>query len=270
MRSSLRRSRGGGGGVASAEPGPRMVLIHSGLAFALAFLITLFVHELAHGLAALSLGLRPVVHATYESDVATTPGKQTAIALAGPVASALVGAVLLAVPSWGHGIARLLQVWLGLLGMATFCGYLLTAPFLSSGDIGLALALQHAPTAVAWLVALVGAVGIVGLGALAARGFVPLAGSGPDRTPLLRALGLMGWLAGAVLTFVAIFPPQYVSIVFAIVFTGVFTMFVRFFSTRVPSARATRFTARSPVPTAVALLLVAGLLRLVVDPGIHL
>lgn len=249
---------------------PRLVLVHSAATFALAFLLTLAVHEFAHGLAARSIGLHPVVHATYESDVAASTGQRVFVALAGPAASAIVGAVVLALPVRGHGSLRLLQVWVGLLGLATFAGYLLTAPFLSSGDVGLALRVGGVPAVLRWVALAVGAAGIVGLGALGARLFVPLAGVDADRMPVLRALGFAGWLVGAVLTLVAVFPPQYASIVFAIVFTGVFTMFTRFFSTRVPLPAAHRFAARSPIPVVVALVAVALVLRLVVDPGIHL
>lgn len=108
-----------------------------------------------------------MVHGSYESDVAAATTPRIVIALAGPVVSLLVGLLFLTVPSRGSGWLRLLWTWLGLLGVELFFGYLLTAPFFATGDIGLTLHLLGAPRAVGFVVAAAGVVGIVGLGWLA-------------------------------------------------------------------------------------------------------
>lgn len=57
---------------------------YSTIAFAVALLAVITVHELAHGIAALVQGLRPIVHPFFELNNAATVGAKVFIALGGP------------------------------------------------------------------------------------------------------------------------------------------------------------------------------------------
>lgn len=48
----------------------RLPLINSAIAFALALLVMITLHELGHGVMALGFGFRPVIHASTETDPA--------------------------------------------------------------------------------------------------------------------------------------------------------------------------------------------------------
>lgn len=249
----------------------RSVVVHSAVAFALAYLLTIVVHEFAHGLMALALGLQPVVHGSYESDPVSSGAKAALIAAAGPVVSLLVGLALLRLNPRAPDGVRLPLLWGGLLGVETFVGYLLTAPFAATGDIGRLLTLAGAPAVAAWLVFAVGLAGYLLLGRLAAAQFLPVTQSGsPDRMGELRAVGLLSWLGGTVLVLVLMFPPPYLLLVVAVVTAGLFTMLIRPFLARLGERPGRSLRLGSIWPSAAALVVVVLLIRIVLDPGVRL
>ena len=114
----------------------KMLFINSTIAFALAALVMFTLHELGHAAAAISFGLHPVVR-PFSVDYGTaTKTQNIVILLAGPFVSLVLGMMFLAMPRVGKGFWRLLVLWLGLNGVQTFTGYLITAPFGGVGDIG--------------------------------------------------------------------------------------------------------------------------------------
>lgn len=173
------------------------------MAFALALMLMLTLHELAHALSALAYGFHPRLYAGHVAvDEARSTAQKVAIDLAGPIFSLLSGCIILRLPRMAAGFWRLVVLWLGLLSVQEFTGYLLTAPFVPFGDIGEALGLLSAP---AWVYAayfLVGAVGTLLLGRTATRRLLelttPRAGAVAAQ---LRSLGLFAWLVGVALTF---------------------------------------------------------------------
>ena len=76
---------------------PPLPLINSAVAFSLALLVTITVHEFAHAAAAVVLGFHPVVHRFSADPNVVTVGQQVTIDLAGPILSLLIGLGFLAI-----------------------------------------------------------------------------------------------------------------------------------------------------------------------------
>jgi len=229
--------------VSSGENGSgsnnRFLLLNSAVAFALALMLMVTLHELAHAVAALAYGLHPRLYAGHVSVAETTSTAQTVVIdLAGPIFSLLSGGIILSLPRVASGFWRLVVLWLGLLSVQEFTGYLLTAPFVAFGDIGEALGLLSGP---AWAYAvcfLVGAAGTFLLGRTATRRLLamttPQAGA---VAPQLRSLGLFAWLAGVALTFLLgagsdSFTSDGIFELAGAVTSGIFLVFARFFMRR--------------------------------------
>ena len=106
-------------------------LIQSSVAYATALLITVTLHEFGHGTAAWLYGFHPMVYGLHEEDIAASQVRVAVIAAAGPLVSLVLGMVFLAIQKRmrGQGFPRYLMLWLGLLGIAVFVGYLITPPF---------------------------------------------------------------------------------------------------------------------------------------------
>jgi hypothetical protein len=168
-----------------------MPVAGSALAFCAAYIVTTAVHELAHALAAAFFGLDPVWHGATTPHVAGTAAQETVVALAGPICSVISGTTVLALSSRARGYPGLLLHWLGLLSVAGFCGYLISAAFATSGDIADALVLQHAPPWAAWLAFVAGLVGLLSLARGAAVRLVSHAPAGWSTSQALRRVGLV-------------------------------------------------------------------------------
>lgn len=274
-------SVGDAGAAGSARS--RLLLINSIVAFAIAQPLMIQVHEFAHALAGLAVGLRPTVYpgaVSYAVDGTTS--QQLVTALAGPIASLVIGVVVLLAAPAVRGFWGLFLLWFGALSVQEFTGYLMTAPFFSFGDIGVALHLLAAPGWTYWLVLVVGAAGTVLLGRVFTRHLLALVDEG-DVAGDLRRLGLFAWLIGAAATLAfalvvsAVHPSQYgfftkVGLVEALatLTSGIFVFGVRFFmGERVPGR---------PIPVGwtwpligAAIWLVIGVLRaVVVGPGLQM
>src|SRR5438105_12433323 len=160
----------------------RLLLVNSAVAFAIALLLMITVHEFAHALAGLALGLRPMVfpnQVTY--GVAGTTGQQLVTAVMGPLVSLVVGVALLAAVRTVRGFWGLLLFWFATLSVQECTGYLMTGPFFAAGDIGQALHLLSAPVWAGALVLVVGALGTVALGRIATRRLMAMTSAGvPD------------------------------------------------------------------------------------------
>ena len=100
--------------------------------------MTVTLHELAHAVAGLALGLVPTLHASFVTyDPEPTDADQVVTAAAGPLFSLVLGVVVhLATRSAGRGPGRLVWMWAGLLPLQNFAGYLVIAPFARRGRHG--------------------------------------------------------------------------------------------------------------------------------------
>jgi hypothetical protein len=175
-------------------------LINSTVAFVAALFLAITLHEFAHGLAALALGATPTVYAGHEHNAPLSAVRELTIALSGPVFSLISGAVVLATTLWSRGFARLFWTWFGVLSAQNFFAYLMTGPFVPSGDIGKVLRLASAPTAAYLMVFVVGAAGTVLLGRVLTARFLALADDTLDaagRAAQLRQLAFFAWICGA-------------------------------------------------------------------------
>jgi hypothetical protein len=206
-------------------------LIQSAVAYATASLITVTLHEFGHGLAARLYGFHPTVYGLHEEDVAASPIHVAVIAAAGPVASLLLGLVFLAIHKRmrGQGFPRYLTLWLGLLGIALFMGYLLTPPFYTKGDVYRVLAsLNLASPMFLGISALCGAVGIVQLARIGLPRLLALTNSLQPLRPQMMALGFLAWVLGSVLVLLAMCP----QLPWMLVAIGSFAPLINLFAAR--------------------------------------
>lgn len=247
-------------------------------------------HELAHALASIALGNSPILYGNSVDPRTSSDHQGVITALAGPLASLVIGLVVLAVPEPRWPAAwRLTLLWFGLLNVQEFSGYLITGPFAGVGDIGQALSLTHAPVVVGWLGFALGWGITYVLGGFAVRRFSrfvrPDVGSrgGSSTVPgpnpgQLRAVGLYGWLLGAALTilvslgiFTAGGGGDATDVAFealGLLTSGIFLIFVRLFLHRAAPAADVAVVWPFPISVAAAALVVAVLRQLVLAHGV--
>ena len=190
----------------------RAFFVSSALAFASAELLTSAIHELGHGLMAQALGFAPKIYAFYEDNPTGTAGQTLAILAAGPVFSLITGAAfwtwyLRAKPRYSY--ARLLLLWLALMGVTTFVNYLIVTPWLAAGDTAQFADILHWPTAARYGLTAVGIAMVIHLGRPAATAMARVAPQGVslDSARAWRRYVMAGFylplLAGVLLTAVA-------------------------------------------------------------------
>lgn len=206
-------------------------LLQSAIAYASAALITVTLHEFAHGAAAVLLGLRPTVYGLHEEDVASGGAQAGMIAGAGPVASLVLGLIFLALHKRlrGQGFARYLTFWLGLLGIAVCMGYLLTPPFYQEGDVYKVLASMGATTPVFMgLVFLLGGVGFIQVAWIGFPRLLEMTDSDAPLRPQMMASSMLAWLVGSGLVLLAMVP----QVPLMLVAIGTFAPLMNFFAAR--------------------------------------
>ena len=251
----------------------RPALVNSTVAFALAILLMITWHEFGHFVAALALGLSPVMHPFSVDPGAGTDNQEIVTASAGPLLSLVTGLLLLA---WYRRVAlggfwTLMLLWLALVNVQEFAGYLITGVFASVGDVGQVLSLTGAPLWVGVVVFVVGWVITYYNGRYATRQLLLRTDPARELGPQLRALGLFAWLLGVLLALVLSvgaldFGSAGVAVgLFEILGTltvGIFLTLVRLFMGRVPAGRAAPSWG-FPVAGFVALVAVAVFRQLV-------
>jgi hypothetical protein len=253
-----------------------LLLASSALALTLAAPIAVTLHELAHAVAGLLLGvdadLRPN-SVSYVPELAADG--QVLTAAAGPVFSLVFGVVVLLLGrKVGGGFLRLLLLWTGLVSMQNFAGYLLIAPFARAGDSGQVMALLGAPAG-AYVAPVVLGVALTLLNARFLAGQVTRYARSQDE---LRHLVLLPWLVGTAITVVLTLLDVWISgigladVVVVVaggiavaIFAPVFTFFYRPLHPPYEELRL-----RMPVvPLAVTVVLVV-LIAVVLGPGLRL
>lgn len=253
---------------------PRTALwLNSTVAFALAGMIAITLHELAHLITGKAFGLPATLFATaVDYGEAVPEPTQIATALAGPIFSLVFGLVLHAISGrWGRGFGRLFWMWLGLMSAQVGFGYLIIAIFARNGDTGKALTLLGAPEFVYWISLVVGIAGMLWLSSLFARRVVSYSG---DDEKTMRAFGIFSWLSGTAIIVVVYLIAvrelpadlQFICLIGAVA-AGIFAPMFSFFYKRVhPESEALELGI--PVVGIVLLVIVAVLLTTVLASGV--
>lgn len=183
----------------------------STLAMIAAAILAVTIHETFHLITALSLPHTGSITLTPTSiQTVMPPGwPENTVVLAGPLGSLMLGALLVTAGRlWGVGWWRLVIMWLGLISLQNFFGYLMTSLFLSSGDIARFLINLGTPTWAKIGVTILGTIGMFLVAYLYAREVVRYTGL-PDKTDRSRQtaaskFGFLPWVYGT-LVLVAIY-----------------------------------------------------------------
>jgi membrane-associated protease RseP (regulator of RpoE activity) len=140
----------------------RNVLINSTMAFVSAFIVTTFIHEFGHYLSYSLSGANPTIFHNYvqADDQQISINAKIISALAGPVISLLQGIVLGIVVSKKrkNTAIYLFYLWLSILGLVNFFGYLAMTPFSTTGDTGKVAELMNLNSSVRMMIAIAGLV----------------------------------------------------------------------------------------------------------------
>lgn len=254
----------------------RLLTAHSTVALVLAPLLTVTLHECAHAVAGLALGVTPTLYAQrVDFDPQPDGTGQIITAAAGPLFSLVLGlALYLLCRRTGRGFVRLLLLWAGLVSMQNFAGYLIIAPFAQVGDTGRVLSLLAAPTA-AYVVAFVVGVLLQLLNARLLAGQVVRYATGRDE---LRHLVLFPWLIGTgvavVLTLLDLTRSDTPGADVAVILAGAATLSIFapmfFFFYRRLDQPYERLELRRPVGPVLVTVVTALLVFLVLAPGLRL
>jgi hypothetical protein len=261
--------------VASTDQVSAM-LWNSSVAYVLANMVVIVLHESAHTVAGLVQGYQAT---QFTGEVRFTPGQTTTAlvitALAGPLFSLVSGLLAMTFhPFRRHGFAHLLWIWIAFLSAEEGFGYLTIAPFITAGDTGAALSALKAPGWVGWICSAVGIAGLVFL----ARQFAVRGVRHTRDLYEIRAFCFYPWLIGTgvsmalVGAYLAFTPATSSAAVFAIMVgtasLGVFAPMAMMFWQKVQTTKhlLELRTPRAGIAAAVALAL--GNL-LVLARGIH-
>jgi hypothetical protein len=201
--------------------------------FVLAFCITTILHEFAHGVASAALGDRPVVYTTYVVHGPMTARERAITSAAGPLVSLLQGIVALLALSAVDGApatVRLAVLWLALHGLVNFFGYLMTAPYEPSADVGKILGILGGGRRTALAIAAAGLAANIAIGVVSAQWMLELApdpdtlGSASGRAEHILRIAVLPWIVGAfVVTAVRRPAPHRASVRYPF-FSGFFTL----------------------------------------------
>lgn len=252
----------------------RALLINSSVAFTLALLLTLTIHEFGHAVAALVLGFHPVVH-PFSVDTNVITNQQNIITLlTGPIVSLVVGFLFLNLPLVKNSFWRLVLLWMGLLGIQEFFGYLMTSPLKNVGDISSALQRLGAPLLVSLAVFAVGCAGMFMTGRIATKRLLELTNSKETVAPQLRQLGLFAWLLGTGVALILSigslnFTTEGMFEIFGLLTAGIFLTLVRYFMPKT-AVHGEGSTFTLPIAGLVCLIIVAVARQLILGSGLHL
>lgn len=127
----------------------KLIIINLISVFVVAFGLTTFLHEFAHAITAKMVGVESVLFHSYVSyDNSTTSSiHQIYILSSGPLISLLQAFVFLFLLRKRVKIdfIALLYLWLGIIGMVVFLGYIMMGPFMPYGDTGKIYAILSIP-----------------------------------------------------------------------------------------------------------------------------
>jgi hypothetical protein len=121
--------------------GTKYIILNSTNAFIIACILAMTLHEFGHFFASLLVKAKGVsIHHNYVNNIdeGLSPGQLIFIRAAGPIVSLLIGLVFhfICYKDKARGISFLLKLYFSSFGYIGFFGYLLVAPFFTSGDTG--------------------------------------------------------------------------------------------------------------------------------------
>jgi len=238
--------------------------VNSSLGFALGTVVALQAYQLGLVAAGLLLDREPVwypdrvVFAATGSDVARSGGIVLVLLLGWALASIYRGGTR-------YDGTRLAVLWVMLHLFRQGLLALLRVPFDGESDAGLALASFDLPGSLNWLVAVLGAGGLVGIGLLAAPAFLRFARHAEDlsskhgRLVFLGTVGILAWAVGALLALPLLQAEGDPGAVSILPWSGVFLLFTMLASLESRSIEPDR----EPVRLAWGALVLLGLLIVV-------
>jgi hypothetical protein len=221
------------------------MLWNSTVAYVVATMVAIVLHESAHSAAGLLQGYQAT---QFTNEVRFTPDQTASAlavtALAGPLFSLVSGLLAMTFrPFRGHGFAQLLWVWIAFLSAEEGFGYFTIAPLITVGDTGAALAALNAPRWVGWVCMAFGIAGLVFL----ARQFAVRGVRYTRDLYEIRAFCFYAWLIGTAVSvalsaaYLAFTPGTSSDAVFAIMIgsasLGVFAPMAMMFWQKVTTAK---------------------------------
>jgi hypothetical protein len=139
-----------------------IITINLAAVFVTAFALTTFLHEGAHALMAVWLGIAPVWFHTYVSyDNSTVPElHQALVAASGPLFSMLQAIVFyfLLRKRTTRDFMGYLYLWMTIVGSFAFLGYIMMGPFVAYGDTGKVYRILSIPSYVTYSLAVIAVV----------------------------------------------------------------------------------------------------------------
>ena len=127
------------------------IIINSCVAFIVAAIAEMTLHECGHFLATLAMGGEAILYHNYVQHADVSENARCISAFAGPVVSLLVGVIFQMLLSGRKykGMISLLMQYMSIFGYVGFFGYVMIAPFFSYGDMGFVLRYIGSPM---WLI----------------------------------------------------------------------------------------------------------------------
>jgi hypothetical protein len=261
----------------------RPIAINSTVLYTLAFLATTILHELGHAVTGMLLGSHPILHHNYVDHRTVedlSSGQQIAIALAGPVISLVqgLGAGFIFLNSRRRSLAELFVLWWSVLGFTNFFGYLMTGPVFSAGDIGKAYAIAGTPLWIQILLAVVGAALLLVVAYRMTSPFLQFSSraewleDGAARKRFSLHALILPWIVGsAIITLLYLPIVAVVSIIYPVMSGMVFIFpWQNAVNIRDVQPASSVTIERTSVAAIVALVIVGGVFRLILAPGIPL
>lgn len=258
----------GTAGTVAATPLKTLVL-NAALAYALAQLIVVFIHELSHVAAGLALGYSNELLPYGVTHIPEPPrGDAAVMALTGPVFSLVIGVLAVYVQPFrrGRGFAHLLWVWFAHICVVEGVGYLVLTPF-GIGDTGSTAAAYQVSPLITWPCLLIGVATMFWMALSFARLAVRHT---PGDLRSLRGFTFYPWIPGVIFAVVlqlAVFarvevnfgPGPMIAVLTASVSLGVFAPMAVSFShrmaTRNPAWAGTELLQLPPIPVAGIIML---------------
>jgi hypothetical protein len=142
--------------------GTKYITLNSAIAFTIACILTMTLHEFGHFFASIFVNAKGVsIHHNYVNNIdeGLSAGQLIFIRAAGPVVSLLIGLVFhfICYKDKVRNLFFLLKLYISAFGYIGFFGYLLIAPFFTVGDTGYVFKVLGFPMALTIAIAIVGA-----------------------------------------------------------------------------------------------------------------
>lgn len=133
--------------------------------FVVAFGLTTFLHEFAHAITAKLLGVESILFHTYVSyDNSTTLAiHQIYILSSGPLFSLLqaLGFLMLLRKRDKIDFIAFFYLWMGIIGIVVFLGYIMMGPFVPYGDTGRIYAILSIPSYISFSLSILALIAII-------------------------------------------------------------------------------------------------------------